>query len=334
MRPIAVVVEHDGKEVLPVTHELIHLADLLAAGTHSPVVLVIPGPGLPDMAGELALTGVRTIDLAITGMEGYNGEAYKTALSELFTALSPSHILVAHMARARDFAPGLALRLNGTSIAGVNNLFWEDGQPLFSRPVLSGAKNALVLATKTPCIAMVQPNAFVPPNLPIETGISPIPPGPVETVRVAFPGDGIKRLGVKNPDQRGDDLELAKVIVAAGRGLGTRENLTVIEGFASIFSNSAVGVSRPLVDDGWTDYRFQVGITGAKVSPEVYIACGISGSTQHLAGIMGSKTIISINSDPNAAIFNHSDFCIVEDVLTFINAFEAILQESVDNPDS
>jgi electron transfer flavoprotein alpha subunit len=79
-------------------------------------------------------------------------------------------------------------------------------------------------------------------------------------------------------------------------------------------------------------YRFQVGITGATVSPEVYIACGISGSSQHLAGIMGSKTIVSINSDPNAAIFNHSDYCIVEDLLDFISAFEAIAA-SVDDPD-
>lgn len=332
MRTIGIVVEHDGSKILPVTYELIHLANLLAAGIDTSVVLVIPGPGLPDMAAELALTGIKTIDLSITGIEGYNNEAYKAALSKLFTALSPSHILVAQTAAGRDFAPGLALRLNGTSIAGVNGLAWEDGEPLFSRPVFNGKKNALVLATKSPCIAMVQPNAFVPPDLPIGDGASPVPPGPVERVKVSASDDGIKRLGVKDADHKGDDLELARVIVAAGRGLGTRENLTAIEGFASLFSNSAVGVSRPLVDDRWTAYRFQVGITGAKVSPEVYIACGISGSSQHLAGIMGSKTIISINSDPNAAIFNHSDFCIVEDVLTFIRIFKAI-PELVNDPD-
>lgn len=295
MKPIAVIVEHDGNEILSVTYELIHLANLLASEIHTSIVLIIPGPGLPKMADELALTGIKIIDLAITGIEGYNGEAYKAALYGLFNALSPSHILVAHMAAGRDFAPGLAMRLNGTSIAGVNNLFWEDGVPLFSRSIFNGKKNALVLATKTPCIAMVQPNAFIPPDLPLKTAASPVLHGPVETVKVPFSGHEIKRLGIKESGQRGEDLELARVIVATGRGLGSKDNLTAIERFASFFSSSAVGVSRPLVDNGWLAYRFQVGITGARVSPEVYIACGISGSSQHLAGIMGSKTIIGIN---------------------------------------
>ena len=328
MKPIAVVVEHDGRTILPVTHELIHLATLLAAGIHAPIVLVVPGAGHPDMAEELARRGMRTIDLAITGIDGYNSGAYKTALAELFATLSPSHILVAHTATGRDFAPGLAVRLNGTAIAGVNNLLWEDGVPLFSRPIFNGAKNALVQANKTPCIAMVQPSAFLSPEAPASAPL----PGVVETIKIRCSAQGIKRLGTQSADKRGDDFERATVIVCAGRGVGTRENLGAVEGFAALFPNAAMGVSRPLVDNGWMAYRFQVGITGATVSPEVYIACGISGSSQHLAGIMGSKTIISINSDPNAAIFNHSDYCIVEDVLTFISAFEAIAT-SVDDPD-
>ncbi|ACN13419.1 EtfA1 [Desulforapulum autotrophicum HRM2] len=328
MKPIAVVVEHDGKRILPVTHELIHLATLLANGIHAPIVLVIPGTDQPDMAAELARLGMRTICLAITGIDGYNSGAYKTALAELFATLSPSHILVAHTATGRDFAPGLAVRLNGTAIAGVNNLLWEDGVPLFSRPIFNGAKNALIQANKTPCIAMVQPSAFLSPEVPASAPL----PGPIETMEIKFSDPGIKRLGTRSADKRGDDLERATVIVSAGRGLGSRENLGAVEGFAALFPNAAMGVSRPLVDDGWMPYRFQVGITGARVSPEVYIACGISGSSQHLAGIMGSKTIVSINSDPNAAIFNHSDYCIVADILTFISAFEAIAA-SVNDPD-
>ncbi len=328
MKPIAVVVEHDGRKVLAVTHELIHLATLLADGLHAPVVLVVPGAGHPDMAAALARLGMQTIDLAITGIDGYNSGAYKTALARLFTTLSPSHILVAHTATGRDFAPGLAVRLNGTAIAGVNNLLWRDGEPLFSRPLFNGAKNALVRADRTPCLAMVQPSAFSPPDAPAPAPAS----GPVKTMVIRCSDPEIKRLGTRGADKRGDDLERAAVIVSAGRGLGTRENLNAIEAFTALFPSAAMGVSRPLVDDGWVPYRFQVGITGATVCPEVYIACGISGSSQHLAGIMGSKTIVSINSDPNAAIFNHSDYCIVADLLDFIRAFEAVAA-SVDNPD-
>ncbi|OQY13278.1 MAG: hypothetical protein B6I31_01465 [Desulfobacteraceae bacterium 4572_19] len=116
-------------------------------------------------------------------------------------------------------------------------------------------------------------------------------------------------------------LKEAKVIISAGRGIGKKENLEYIFKFAKCFSSSVVGASRPLVDMGWIEYEHQVGITGASVAPKLYIACGISGSSQHLAGIKDAEIIISINNNPAAPIFRHSDFCIVEDVLEFIQAF-------------
>lgn len=319
MKPIAVVVEHDASGILPVTHELLACAKILADQTQSSVVAVIPGKGDPALAGEIASLGIETIDLAIIGMDGYNSEAYKGALGQLFTTLAPLYIIVGHTATGRDFAPGLGVRLGGCSIAGVNHIVLDETGPLFSRPVLNGVKNALVRPEKQPCIVMVQPGAFR------AQGASSAGPGRVTAMEIRFPGGKIHSLGIKTVTTRGEDLDRAAVIVAAGRGLGERENLPVIERFAALFPSSVVGASRPLVDDGWMEYRFQVGITGARVCPKLYIACGISGSSQHLAGITGSELIVSVNSDPNAAIFNHSDICIVADLFEFISAFERLL---------
>jgi electron transfer flavoprotein alpha subunit len=116
-------------------------------------------------------------------------------------------------------------------------------------------------------------------------------------------------------------LKGAKVIVAAGRGMKEKENLEFVFKFAKYFSSSAVGASRPLVDMGWIGYEHQVGVTGAVVAPELYIACGISGSSQHIAGMKDAGLVVSINKNPAAPLFFHSDLCIIEDALEFIPAF-------------
>ncbi|MDP3284078.1 MAG: electron transfer flavoprotein subunit alpha/FixB family protein, partial [Desulfobacterales bacterium] len=112
-----------------------------------------------------------------------------------------------------------------------------------------------------------------------------------------------------------------KVIVSAGNGIGAKENLGLIYRLADIFPGSAVGGSRILIDRGWLEYRQQIGLTGALVAPELYIACGISGASQHLAGMRGSGFVVAINRDPKAAIFNESDVCVVEDLNKFIPVF-------------
>ncbi|MCP4119056.1 MAG: electron transfer flavoprotein subunit alpha/FixB family protein [Desulfobacteraceae bacterium] len=320
MKRVAVVVEHDPGGILPVTHELMACAKILADHIQAEVVAVIPGEGDPAMAKKIAGFGVETIDLAITGADGYNSEAWKEALHRLFTAMAPLYIIVGHTAPGRDFAPGLGVRLGGGSIAGVNNIVLDQAGPLFSRPVLNGAQNAIVRPEITPCIVMVQPGAFR------AQGQSAARPGRVIGMEIMVSGAGIQPMGVKSVTTRGEDLDRAAVIVAAGRGIRERENLDLIGRFAALFPNSVVGASRPLVDDGWMEYRFQVGITGARVSPKLYIACGISGSSQHLAGITGSELIVSVNADPNAAIFNHSDICIVADLFEFIPSFERLLE--------
>ena len=201
----------------------------------------------------------------------------------------------------------------------------DDGQGsfVFSRSICGGQFNALVRPDTDQAVIMVQPGLMPPQNF---SG----PSGEIRRETLAVAAGKIRMIGVEKTRESSSKLGQASVIVAAGRGIGAPENLESIRRFAALFPNSAVAGSRPLIDMGWLEYRYQVGITGATVAPPVYIACGISGSTQHIAGMNGSGYVVSINSDPCAAIFNVSDLCIVDDILGFIDAFERQLDARPD----
>jgi electron transfer flavoprotein alpha subunit len=130
-----------------------------------------------------------------------------------------------------------------------------------------------------------------------------------------------RSLGIKEADMDSAGIGDASVIVAAGKGIGEKENLDLIHRLAAIFPKSAVAGSRIVCDLGWLGYPCQVGVTGTTVSPQLYIACGISGAVQHVMGMQGSEFVVAINKDPSAAIFQVADICIVEDLTAFIPAF-------------
>jgi electron transfer flavoprotein alpha subunit len=127
-----------------------------------------------------------------------------------------------------------------------------------------------------------------------------------------------KPLGIRESAEENVRLEESDVIVSAGRGIGTRENLELVRSVARLFPDSAVGASRTICDLKWLPFAHQVGVTGKTVSPKLYLACGISGAQQHIAGMKGSQMIVAINKDPQAAIFSISDYIIVEDLTTFL----------------
>ncbi len=130
-----------------------------------------------------------------------------------------------------------------------------------------------------------------------------------------------RSLGLKQAEADTSGISEADVLISAGMGIGDEENLEFIYALAELFPKSAVAGSRIVCDLGWLEYKCQVGVTGATVSPELYIACGISGAVQHVSGMRGSGFIVAINTDPTAAIFHTADVCIVEDLKTFIPAF-------------
>lgn len=320
-KQILIIAELDENRLKPVTFELAVLAKQMESNPEN-ILLVIAGTEPENAARETAeQTGLDVLCVTVTGTEFITSDIRKDIASSAAERFKPAFILCPHTSEGTDFAPGLAVRLSAACISAVNGITaGEDGSFLFSRSICGGQFNAFVKPGTKPAVIMVQPGLFPAADAQAE-------PGQVISETYAAKTGHIRMTGIEKSRESSSELGQAKVIVSAGRGIGNRENLDAIRRFAALFPGSAVGGSRPLIDMGWLEYRYQVGITGTVVSPPVYIACGISGSTQHIAGMRTSGYVIAINSDPHAAIFNVSDLCIVDDIIGFIEAFEDFEKE-------
>ena len=235
--------------------------------------------------------------------------------------MDTSHILIANTPQCQNFAPGLAVKIKAASIPGVNSIGVDDKGLTFSRPVLNSTKN-MILRPKPdiPLVLTIMPGAF---QFEISEKIEA---GKVEISKVPFDIKPYRKNRIKFKEKikkpcDNQALKEAKIVVSVGQGVGKKESIDTIFHFSKYFPSSAVGVSRPLVDMGWIGYEHQVGVTGTTVSPKLYIACGISGSSQHLAGMKDAQFVVSINNNPAAPIFSHSDICIVENLFDFIKVF-------------
>ncbi|MDM8535151.1 electron transfer flavoprotein subunit alpha/FixB family protein [Desulfobacterales bacterium HSG17] len=331
MKHILVIAEVFEDLIQPVTLELIaaalRIVDLQQSGL---IKVIVPLDDPLPLADKLATQiGLDIIGLKIADLKGYNSDVYKQCLSQLIKTMEPSHILIAHTSQGQDFAPGLAIGLKAASIPGVNEIRSDNKILLYSRSVLGNTRNMVVRPVPgLPVVLTIMPGIFQPGNfdspekgqvkileglfdLESESGVKS---GNDTTRRIRY--QKILKKSCENQALKG-----AKIIVSAGRGIGKKENLETIFQFAQCFSSSSVGASRPLIDMGWMRYEHQVGITGTTVMPKLYISCGISGSSQHLTGMKDAQFVVSINNNPDAPIFRHSDLCIVEDIHEFIQAF-------------
>jgi electron transfer flavoprotein alpha subunit len=241
----------------------------------------------------------------------YALEPYTTALAQVVSETQPSVLLFAGTSNGRDLAPRIAARLNVGVASDVDRLEWTDGELRARRPVYSGKAFATVDVTGTPAIATTRPNAFVLD----ETG-----GGAAEVVNVSASSDNrVTLVETKTPEAGELSIAEADIIVSGGRGLKEAANFSHIRDLAHAIGG-AVGASRATVDAGWIDHQHQVGQTGRVVSPNVYIAAGVSGAIQHLAGMSSSKHIIAVNKDPEAPIFRIADLGVVGDLFTILPA--------------
>lgn len=260
-------------------------------------------------AGDAGRHGAKK--LYVTTLSGYVTEEATTALKEACDQAQPSIVLFGGMSNGRDLAPRIAARLKVGVASDVNGLEWTGGKLRARRPVYSGKAFATVDVTATPAIATTRPNAF-PAE---ETG-----GGAAEIVELAAPAAGKARvLETKVPEAGELSIAEADIIVSGGRGLKEAQNFSYIRDLAHALG-AAVGASRATVDAGWIDHQHQVGQTGRVVSPNLYIAAGISGAIQHLAGMTSSKHIVAINKDPEAPIFRIADLGVVGDLFTIVPA--------------
>ncbi len=277
---------------------------------------VVIGKGITDSAGGLAAYGADKIFAADNDLfELYSTEGYAAALQKAVEAVNPDAVIMAATAMGRDLAPRLGARLSVPAMADVTALRWVDGFLEAVRPVYAGKLLMTVRAKKKPCIATTRPKAF-PAAEPDGSKT-----GAVQPLDVSINPEDLKAKVTQVQVEAEGKVELteADFIVSGGRGMKAAENFKILEELADVLGG-AVGASRAAVDAGWRGHGDQVGQTGKVVSPTLYIACGISGAIQHLAGMTSSKVIVAVNKDPDAPIFKIADYGIVGDAMEVVPA--------------
>ena len=293
----------DGK-LKKASREALSIGRRLAEAAGGELVAFASEAAAAADAGKYGATKVYVAELG-----HYSTEPYTAALAQVVKDVQPAIVLLAGTSDGRDLAPRLAARLDVGVASDVDRLEWTDGKLRARRPVYSGKAFATVEVTGTPAIATTRPNAF-PPE---ESG-----GGAAEVVTVAASAENrVKVVETKEPEAGEISLAEADIIVSGGRGLKEATNFSYIRDLAHAIGG-AVGASRATVDAGWIDHQHQVGQTGRVVSPNLYIAAGVSGAIQHLAGMSSSKHIIAINKDPEAPIFRVADLGIVGDLFQIL----------------
>jgi len=314
-RRLVVVAEHAQGLLAPVTWELLACAGQVASDLDLEIAAVVLGQDAQPLAQEIArCSGVKTWAVEVEGLAHFHGEAQRLALAELLPRLEAQVVLGAHSTSGLDWAPALAVDLEAAYIPGVESVSLEAAGPTFWRSAHFGKVREKLSPVAWPLVLTVQPGAFeaAPPAEASQ--------GEVEVVHLSAPPCRTKVLEVVEGAGTDAGLGRAQVVVAAGRGVGQVENLELLRRLAGLFSSAALAGSRPVCDLGWLGYSQQVGLTGATVTPRLYLACGISGARQHTVGMQGSGFIVAVNSDPQAAIFNLADVCVVEDLTVFLPA--------------
>ncbi len=263
-----------------------------------------------DLAAQIAPYGVPVI--AIDAAPACDDEAV-ALLEVLIREKSPDAVLFSATQAGKDYAPRLAQRLGGGCVTDAVALSAGGDALLATRPAYGGTIYERLQVTGPVKFATVRSGCFARP----EAG----EPAAIETVNLSIPDGAVKARVVETVTEITEavDLEGAEVIVAGGQGMGSAEGFRLVEELAALLGG-VVGASRPAIEAGWVSRAHQVGQSGKTVSPRLYIACGISGSMQHLSGAMGSKFIVAINKDESAPIFSVADVGIVGDALEIIPA--------------
>jgi electron transfer flavoprotein alpha subunit len=309
-----------------VAYEALGEAGRLKDALGGSVVAVVLGSGVKEKAASLGAYGA---DKVLAGdselLARYNSDAYAKTLANAVKNVGPTLVLLSASSLGRDLAPNLAGALKAPMASDCTALKIEDGKVHAVRPVYAGKSITTVVFDKTPAIVTLRPKVFQAAE-PAEGKTAEVEDLPV-TVSA---GDlkSVVREVVKAAGRK-VDLTEADIIISGGRGMKGPENYNVIESLAETLGG-AVGASRAAVDAGWRPHDDQVGQTGKTVSPQLYIACGISGAIQHLAGMSSSKCIVAINKDEDAPIFQVADYGIVGDLFEVVPVLNEELQKVVE----
>jgi electron transfer flavoprotein alpha subunit len=316
MANILVIPEVRGGELRKVALEAVtaarHLAGLAGGGqVHA---LLAGGAGIGGKADALAQHGADSVlVLEHDGFTHHNAEALAATVAERLRGGTYRYAIFSATAQGKDLAPRVAAKLGVGLAADVTGFALEGETVVAQHPVNTGKVIATLALAANPALISVRPAAFAP--------VADAKPLVTEAITSAVDPSAsrVKVVRLEQGNTGALDLNDAPVIVAGGRGLKAPENFSVVEQLAGAFGgNAAVGATRAVTDEGWRPHSDQIGQTGRNVSPDLYIAVGISGAIQHLAGMRTSKTIVAINKDKDAPIFRIADYGIVGDLFEVV----------------
>ncbi len=314
---ILVIAEHNAGQVHRATWEAIALAQ----GLGQPVTVVVAGHDIAAISTSLAAAQVAQVTVvAHEALANYTADGYVAALAEVVGAISPALVLASHTYQARDFMPRLATRCGRGLVSDCIAIQAEGDGFRFTRPVFQARLLADVLAVgaaphfATLQVGAVRADAWQKGTAPVSTQAATID---ASTLR-------------QRPDERfkeskqAVDLTAAERIVSVGRGIKGPEHLDLIKQLAEALG-AEIAASRPICDNGWLPMDRQIGSSGQTVAPKLYLALGISGAIQHVVGMKGAKTIVAVNKDPEAPIFEIADYGIAGDLFEIVPALIAEL---------
>lgn len=316
-RGILVVCEQREGEIKRATHEALSEASRLAAALGGEVAALLIGDKVKAKAASLAAFGAKKVFVADDArLGGYAVDAYTNVAKKVCDDFRPDFILLPATALGKDLAPRLAARLGAGLASDVIRTEVTDGSLVLTRPIFAGKALLSLKVTSQPQVITLRPKvmALAEPDAALSADVQDVAlAGLLDTIRTTI-------IKTEKAATGRPDVSEADIIISGGRGTKAPENFKVLEELADLLG-AAVGASRAAVDAGWRDHQDQVGQTGKTVTPNLYIACGISGAIQHLAGMLSSKCIVAINKDSEAPIFQVCDYGIVGDLFEILPLF-------------
>ena len=321
---ILVIAEQRDGKLNRASWEAVAAAQQLAGGT-TPIRIVVAGQGVAAVAADLAAAAVAEVLVVDdAALAAYTPDGFVQALQQVIAQQTPAVVLMPHTYQARDFSPTLAARLDRPLVTDVTAIRTVNGAAAFARPMFQGKLVADVAPQgPAPHFVTVQIGAFRADA--VAKGAAP---APVAAAAVTIDASAIRQQ-TEPPFQEARqavDLSQAERIVAVGRGIKSQDNLAVAEQLAKAFG-AELAASRPICDNGWLPMERQIGSSGQTVAPKLYVAIGISGAIQHLVGMKGSRTIVAINKDAEAPIFEVADYGLQGDLFEIAPALIAELEK-------
>jgi len=321
---ILVIAEQRDGKLNRATWETIVGAQQLAKVSGAPISVLVPGAHAAGVAAELAAAQVaEVVTVEHAALEPYTPDGFTAALQAVIGQLSPSHVLLPHTYQTRDFAPKLAARLDRALVTDVTAIKTVGSDTAFVRPMFQGKLTADVVPQGPgPHFITFQIGAYRVDQVAKGSAAAP-----VRALDVAVDAAAIRQKP-EPPFQQARqavDLSQAERIVSVGRGIKEQTNIALAQQLAEALG-AEIAASRPICDAGWLPMERQVGSSGQTVAPKLYLALGISGAIQHLVGMKGANTVVAINKDPDAPIFEIADYGIVGDLFEIVPAMIAALK--------